>query len=376
MKLKTLGQPYDEVLLTTDKRFKQYKANQDRIIHKDGLLFLKYHGETGNIKNYQMLIPKQLVVEVLWSLHGEFGKHPGVTETIIAYGQKYYSLNMAKLIKQRVMSCEQCIGESRVDDRLTRLALQNPSEDIATHEDAVQIDLVPEFPPSAGCEIIVTAMDVFSRYFSAYPTSSQDAKTISNIIINIVTKHAYLPTTINSDKGSVLMSQVIKEVVEVLGFTLQNATTKHAQTIGMLERLQASLKNTLKIETCERRSIWPKYVNIAVLNYNTSYRTSIGCESSRVFHGRIPYKVLDLKIGIRPQSILTPNSQTAEDVLKQTEMIFYDVRNQTMQAYSKYKAYYDKKPMPRTSKNNNTCMFYSLNQITSVVKFPSQNSDA
>ena len=63
--------------------------------------------------------------------------------------------------------------------------------------------------------------------------------------------------------------------------------------------------------------MWHKYVNIAVLKYNTSYQTSIGCEPSRVFHGRVPYNVLYLKTGIRPQRILTPNSQIAEDVLKQ-----------------------------------------------------------
>ena len=98
-----------------------------------------------------------------------------------------------------------------------------------------------------------------------------------------MTKHAYLPTTIISDKGSVFMSQVIKEVAEVLGITLQHATTKHAQKIGMLEQTHASLKKTLKIETGERRSMWHKYVNIAVLNYNTSYHTSLGWERSRVF---------------------------------------------------------------------------------------------
>ena len=31
-------------------------------------------------------------------------------------------------------------------------------------------------------------------------------------------------------------------------------------------------------------------------NYNTSYHTSIGCEPSRFFHGRIPYNTLDLKL--------------------------------------------------------------------------------
>ena len=74
--------------------------NEDRIILKDGLLFRKKYGETGNIKYYQILIPKQLVDEVLRSLHGEFDKHPGITKTIIAYRQKYYYPNMAKLIRQ------------------------------------------------------------------------------------------------------------------------------------------------------------------------------------------------------------------------------------------------------------------------------------
>ena len=42
LKLKTLGQPHDELLLTTDSRFKHYKANEDLIILKHWLLFRKY----------------------------------------------------------------------------------------------------------------------------------------------------------------------------------------------------------------------------------------------------------------------------------------------------------------------------------------------
>ena len=63
-KLKILGQPYDEVLKMTESRYKNYKANEDRIILKEGLLFRKYFGETGSFKYYQSLNPKQLVKEV------------------------------------------------------------------------------------------------------------------------------------------------------------------------------------------------------------------------------------------------------------------------------------------------------------------------
>ena len=342
-KLKILGQPYDEVLIMTDSRYKNYKANEDRIILKDGLLYRQYFGETGSVKYYQNLIPKQLVKEVLRSLHGEFGKHPGISKTIIAYREKYYFPKVAQLIRDWVISCEQCIRESRIDRSLAHPPLQNPNEHITAPEDAMQIDLLPELPPSGGYENIVTAMDVFSRYLFAYPTSNQDANTIAKVLINIMTKHAYLPTTLISNKGTAFMSHVIKEVADVLGITLKHATTKHAQTIGLLERSHMSIKQALKIETGERRSFWHKYVSIAVLHYNTSYHKSIGCEPNGVFHGRIPYSILDLKLAIRPQQQPIPTSQIAQDVLDQTEMIHQDVRKNTMQAYNKYKAYYDKK---------------------------------
>ena len=58
MKLKILGKPHDEVLMLTDSRYENYKANEDRIILKDGLLFRKFFGETGSVKYYQNVIPK------------------------------------------------------------------------------------------------------------------------------------------------------------------------------------------------------------------------------------------------------------------------------------------------------------------------------
>ena len=183
----------------------------------------------------------------------------------------------------------------------------------------------------------------FPRYFFANPTPNQDAKTIAKLIINIMTKHVYLPTTLISDKGTAFTSHVIREVAGVLGITLKHATTKHAQTIGLIEQSQASIKQALKIETGERRSLWHKYASIAVLNYNTTYHASISCEPRRVLHGRVPYKILDLKMGIRPQKSPSPDSQIAQDVLEQTEMIFQDVRKNALQAYIKHKAYYDKK---------------------------------
>ena len=171
------------------------------------------------------------------------------------------------------------------------------------------------------------------------------------------------------------MSHAIKEVAGVLDITLKHATTKHPQTIGLLERSLASIKQALKIETGERRSLWHKYFNIAVLNYNTSYHTSIGREPSQVFHGRIPLNVLDLKLRIRPQQQHIPTSQVAQELLEQTEMVHQDVRKNTMQAYIKYKAYYDKKPTLQNLKKQIMYKSCSQKRIIKAAKFHSQNFD-
>ena len=146
------------------------------------------------------------------------------------------------------------------------------------------------------------------------------------------------------------MSHVIKEVAGLLGFTLKHATKKHALTIELLQQSHPSINNTLKIETGKRRSLWHKSVSFVVFNYRTSYHTNIGCEPSRDFHGRIPYKIMDSKFGVRPQQPHIPLSQNAQNVFDQTEMIYREVRKNAMQTCINYKAYYDKKPKLQNSK--------------------------
>ena len=60
---------------------------------------------------------------------------------------------------------------------------------------------------------------------------------------------------------------------------------------------------------------------IAVMNYNTTNHETQGCEASTVFHGRIPYNVLDLKLGIKPKCKTTPNSDIADQLQKHIDEV-------------------------------------------------------
>ena len=143
------------------------------------------------------------------------------------------------------------------------------------------------------------------------------AQRMGKCIIDVMTRHAYLPTTIISDRGSQFTAELVQEITKILDIEIRHATTKHAQRIGILERTHASIKTALKISTGQRKSMWHKHVQIAVMNHNTTYHESIGCEPSTVFHGRIPYNALDLKLGIKPQWQQQRNTELADQLQKQ-----------------------------------------------------------
>ena len=210
-------------------------------------------------------------------------------------------------------------------------------------EEALQIDLLPNLPQSGGYENIITALDVFSRYLFAYPVTDASAISTAKVLIDIMTRDTYLPTTLITDKGTAFTSRVVKEVAKVLGITLKCATTKHPQTIGKLERTHASLKGNLKIASGEHRRQWYKYLPLAVLNYNTTYHSSLGCEPSRNVHGRVPYNILDNRLRMNPNPKVIPTTDFAEELQRRTQILIDKTKKNIMQSYLKYKEYYDRK---------------------------------
>ena len=258
----------------------------------------------------------------------------------------------------------------QTDNRLLTPPMIDTSKLALGPEDALQMDIVPFDEPSNGFTAIVTAMDIFSRYLFTYCVTKIDAKTIARVLVDIMTRHAYLPTTIITDKGTQFMSEVVADTTRILGIQLRQATTKHAQTIGILEHCHASLKEALKISTAEKRTMWHQFVPTATLNYNTTYHSAIGCEPSRVFHGRIPYNVLDLKFGLKQNQQPNPTTDIGKEVVQKTRMIHESVSKHLLHSYIRYKQYYDRKAAAHPLVTNDYCYALHPQANTQGTKLP------
>ena len=262
---------------------------------------------------------------------------------------------MAKHVKKWVDGCEQCARDKSVPNTTITPELLNLPEWDLGPEDAMQIDLLPNLPPSGGYENVLTAIDVFSRYLFAYPLSDASAINVTKALIDIMTKHTHLPTTLFTDKGTAFTSTIIAEITQNLGITLKCATTKHTQTIGKLERTHASLKTNPKMACGEYRRQWHRYLPLAVLNHNTSYHASIGCEPTRIFHGRIPHNILDHKLGNNPNEQINPTTEFAEEIQNRTKILIDKTKQSVMQSCIKYKEYCERKAKAAPLMENDYC---------------------
>ena len=237
--------------------------------------------------------------------------------------QKYYYPCLAKFIKTCVQNYQMCIQNKRINNDLLKTELLICPEWDLGPEDVLQMDILPNLSPSACFDNIITAIDVFSRYLFAYPTTCITALTVARVIMDILCKHTYLPTNIITDMGTQFNSEITREVAAVLGVELKHASTKHAQTIGKLECTHATVKAHLKAATGDFRNNWHKFkfLPLAVPNHNTTYHASLGCEPIRVFHGRVPHNILDYKLGYNPNPRYTPQTDIAEEIHCRLEIL-------------------------------------------------------
>ena len=114
---------------------------------------------------------------------------------------------------------------------------------------------------------------------------------------------------------------------------------------------------------CQRQ--WNKYLPLAVLHYNTTYHSSIGCEPSKVFHGRIPYNVLDHKLGNNPNKNFLPTTELAEEVQQRTQILIDQTKT-----YFNYKDYYDRKGKAAPLKEKDYCFVLQPKADSQASKIP------
>ena len=139
---------------------------------------------------------------------------------------------------------------------------------------------------------------------------------------------------------------------------------KHPQTIGVVERSHAALKRILKLNTDENWNTWYRYFDLATFIHNTSCHSSIRCAPNSLFHGREPIKPIDLRTRSQNLAKKELTSDYLADLQDSLLEQFSHTKSRLLDAYHKYRTYYDRKAAAKPLANQQYCLLLKPSLLT------------
>ena len=316
-----------------------------------GLLYRNYYRKSTKELYKQLLVPKSLRKAVLIASHdGILAGHMAAGSTQKRILPHFYWPGLQKDVKEYCRTCDTCQRTFPKGRILSQPLEPLPMVDIPFER--VGIDLVGPFNPISGRghRWILTLVDFATRFPDAVPLKSIETEHVAEALLSIFSRVGF-PCEIISDQGSQFTSDLMKSVMRLLSIKQTHSTPYHAQTNGLVERFNGTLKAMLRKVAQEKPSDWDRYIPAALFAYRELPQSSTGFSPFELLFGRSPRG---------PSEILKDvwTGHTTDSEVKNSYQYVYDLRNTLADmtklaqdslatATARYKMVHDKKSKPR-----------------------------
>jgi hypothetical protein len=256
-----------------DKSQRRMLDQHEFVISDDGLL---YCVEIPTIRTRSKLrtqlrlcIPASERSRILYKYHSEFS-HCGVNRLYDMLCERVWWPRMLRDVVTYVRKCDLCQrskgGINNVNTRSMELPIRPWSH--------VHFDHIGILPTTDnGNMYILTIVDRFTRYAEAFPVKDITAEETAKLLIEKVVCRYGMPEVLCSDRGPVMVGLVINQVFKILGIKRVKTSSHHAQSNGLVEIFNKTLKQSLRIWSKEHQRDWDELLPFALFAYNTSFHT-------------------------------------------------------------------------------------------------------
>lgn len=270
---------------------------------EDGVMFR--HTQGPNMpKRKQLLLPQKFHQTALRSLHDDCG-HLGFEKTYAFVRDRFYWPHMKMDVEQYCRTCARCVQRKTLPKRVAPLSHLSSSGPL----DLVCMDFLSIEPDSSNTCNVLVITDHYTRYAQAFPTKDQKATTVAKVLWERYFVHYGLPRRMHSDQGRDFESQLIHELLEMLGVEKSRTTPYHPQGDPQPERFNRTLLDMLGTLEPKQKSQWSRHIGHLVHVYNCSQNEATGYTPYHLMFGREARLPIDLSFGISCDGSTTKSYQ-------------------------------------------------------------------
>lgn len=304
---------------------------------RDGMLYCINRHSAKSHNMDKLVIPRVLIQEILSLAHDSpTTAHAGFKRTLYRIKEKFFWWGMNSHILNYVKSCIPCCEKKGYNEKhkapLQRIEITSrPFERIG-------MDAIGPLPiTEQGNRHIIVISDYFTRWVEAYPVPDLKTENIILVLEKFICQHG-IPEHLITDRGKSFLAEGIEAVYRKLGIHKQATTSYHPSTDGVVERVNATLINSLFHMVNESGSNWDKYLHFAVLAHRTAFHSSIQDIPAHLVYGRDLVLPMNL-ISENPRRTYADRLDFVEDLTNRLSSSFRIVKQSLIEAAERQEKY-------------------------------------
>lgn len=310
-----------------------YRKSRSYLVDKN-ILYRKNVAHAGRPR--LIVLPKHLITKVLYANHDDCigGGHLGYARTLSKIRRNYFWEDMNKHIMDYCRSCPDCQSRKRPIRQPQGHLTPTPAPPENFYK--ISVDICGPFPRTYNNNrYIVAAIDFKSKYLILKAIPSGNAKEIALFLLeNVILIHSCV-REILTDRGAVFKSELVTEILRLMGIRNQYTLSYFAAQNGQIERTNATVVTMLSmyIETSQKN--WDQYVPMVQFSYNVSKQEVTGMSPFSLVYNREPVLPVDMEL-------LPPTTcKEAQEIVERINKTRKEVSKRVLQAQSKQKQRFD-----------------------------------
>ena len=279
-------------LLSPDEKFyvdcfEYLELTSDKLLVRNPIPFT-------NEKDIRIPLPQKLWNKVLSSFHGK--NHAGGNSLADSVQLKYIFPRLVSYCREYVFKCPRC-------QRLAKKSAQRHTygyDLVGSPGEKVCLDFVgPLKPTKKGHTSLLTVVDVYTRWFTAWPVKNQKAETVIKFLVRDYFPTRGVPSVVHSDNGPAFIAHVFQ--VAMAAFDVRTTTTPvYNPKSNTVERFHRSMKRKLTALIHEFDDEWDEALPATLLAMRTSVNRTTGFTPFFLEHGREARLPVDMIAGPPP----------------------------------------------------------------------------